>query len=106
MTGPFQALVSHYLFEPCFARPGEGHDKGGVEARGKAIRLQHLTPIPCGKSLAAVSQAVQGKLDQVLAVRRDAEGVLACDRFAAEASQCLSVAGGVAAGAAESCWCR
>ena len=35
----FLALCSHYLFEPCFARPGEGHDKGGVEARGKNVRL-------------------------------------------------------------------
>lgn len=26
----FQALASTYLFEPCFARPGEGHDKGVV----------------------------------------------------------------------------
>jgi transposase len=91
LTGPFQALVSHYLFEPSFARPGEGHDKGGVEARGKAIRLQHLTPIPCGESLASISQAVQDKLDQGLATRRDAEGVLASERFATEASQCLAL---------------
>ena len=28
LTERFQALASHYLFEPCFARPGEGHDKG------------------------------------------------------------------------------
>jgi transposase len=42
LTGRFLALVSHYLFEPCFARRGEGHDKGGVESRGKAIRLQHI----------------------------------------------------------------
>jgi transposase len=35
LTGRFQALVSHYLYEPCFARPGEGHDKGGVEGRGR-----------------------------------------------------------------------
>jgi transposase len=46
LTERFAALAAHYLFEPCFARPGEGHDKGGVESRGKAIRLQHLTPIP------------------------------------------------------------
>ena len=39
LTGRFLALVSHYLFEPDFARIGEGHDKGGVESRGKAIRL-------------------------------------------------------------------
>ncbi|MEI8138653.1 MAG: hypothetical protein WCI03_02160 [bacterium] len=30
----FKALSSHYLYEPCFARPGEGHDQGGVEGRG------------------------------------------------------------------------
>jgi transposase len=91
LTESFQALVSHYLFEPSFARPGEGHDKGGVEARGKAIRLQHLTPIPCGESLAAIAQAVQEKLDQALGRRRDAEGVLAAERFAAEAAQCLAL---------------
>jgi transposase len=50
LTDRFRALVSHYLFEPCFTRPGEGHDKGGVEARGKGIRLQHLTPIPRGRN--------------------------------------------------------
>lgn len=55
LTERFQALSSHYLFEPCFARPGEGHDKGGVEARGQAIRLQHLTPIPRGESLDELS---------------------------------------------------
>lgn len=91
LTGPFQALVSHYLFEPSFARPGEGHDKGGVESRGKAIRLQHLTPIPRGESLAVISQEVQDKLDQSMATRRDAEGVLASERFATEASQCLAL---------------
>jgi len=46
LTDRFRALVSHYLFEACFAHPGEGHDKGSVEARGKSIRLQHLTPVP------------------------------------------------------------
>ena len=44
LTERFEALCSHYLFEPCFARPGEGHDKGAIEARGKGIRLAHLTP--------------------------------------------------------------
>jgi len=58
LTDRFTALASHYLFEPCFARPGEGHDKGGVESRGKAMRLQHLTPIPCGDTLQALSATV------------------------------------------------
>jgi hypothetical protein len=63
LTERFQALASHYLFEPCFARPGEGHDKGGVESRGRAIRLQHLTPIPRGDSLRALSEELLAALD-------------------------------------------
>jgi transposase len=58
LTERFAAMATHYLFEACFARPGEGHDKGGVESRGKAIRLQHLTPIPAGDTLQAIAGAI------------------------------------------------
>ena len=54
----FLALANHYLFEACFARSREGHDKGGVESRGKAIRWQELVPIPSGPDLAAISSAL------------------------------------------------
>lgn len=91
LSEPFRALASHYLFEPSFARPGEGHDKGGVESRGKAIRLQHLTPIPRGESLAAIAQTVQSKLDQAFATKVDSAGVLASARFAEEAQHCLAL---------------
>jgi len=64
LTARFHALASHYLFEPCFARPGEGHDKGGVEARGQAIRLQHLTPIPRGRTLGEISAWLLGEVDR------------------------------------------
>lgn len=67
LTDRFKALVSHYLFEPCFTRPGEGHDKGSVEARGKGLKLQHLAPVPRGKSLAEMSAAL---LDEVEAAWR------------------------------------
>lgn len=89
LTARFQALVSHYLFEPCFARPGEGHDKGGVEARGKAIRLQHLTPIPRAESLGAIAQALLDRLDRQSATRRDREGKTALERFEGERSAML-----------------
>ena len=69
LTGRFLALVSHYLFEPDFARIGEGHDKGGVESRGKAIRLAHLTPIPRGDSLEAISRQLLADLDAAFAAR-------------------------------------
>jgi transposase len=63
LTARFQALASHYLFEPCFCRPGEGHDKGGVEARGKALRRQSLVPIPAADSLEAINAALLARLD-------------------------------------------
>lgn len=74
LTDRFAALVSHYCFEPCFARPGQGHDKGGVESRGKAIRLQHLTPVPIGSSLGEISQALLDSLDRQAETKRDEEG--------------------------------
>lgn len=58
LTPGFLALVGHYLFEPSFARPGTGHDKGGVEARGKGIRLSYLTPIPGGNDLDDINAQV------------------------------------------------
>ena len=63
LTERFMALCSHYLFEPCFARPGEGHDKGGVEARGKGIRLAHLTPIPRGATLSEISEVLLREIE-------------------------------------------
>jgi len=66
----FKALVSHYLFEPCFARPGEGHDKGAIEARGKGIRLAHLTPIPQGRSLSEISRALLGEVERAFTGER------------------------------------
>lgn len=74
LCGRFHALVSHYLFEPCFTRVGEGHDKGGVESRGKGIRLQHLTPVPCGDSLAELSQALLNDIETVRESKTDRTG--------------------------------
>lgn len=81
LTDRFQALVSHYLFEPCFARRGEGHDKGGVEGRGKTIRLQHLTPIVAGPNLEAISATVLEDVQRHWQLRRHADGRLLSDLF-------------------------
>ena len=86
LTDRFRALLSHYLVEPCFARPGEGHDKGGVEARGKGIRLQHLTPMPQGESLQAIAVKLLEDVEASAGRRRDAEGRTVLDRFAEEAA--------------------
>jgi transposase len=46
LSDRFQRFAAHFCFEPCFARPRQGHDKGGVEARGRGLRLQFLSPVP------------------------------------------------------------
>ena len=84
LTQRFLALVSHYLFEPCFARVGTGHDKGGVEARGKGIRLQHLVPIPRGATLEAIAADLLSALDAQAARKRDKHGRTVLDKFAEE----------------------
>jgi transposase len=84
LTARFAALASHYLLEPCFCRPGEGHDKGGVEARGKALRRQALVPIPSAPTLAAINEALLARMDARLETGRDVAGQTIATRFAEE----------------------
>jgi hypothetical protein len=91
LTDRFPALASHYLFEPCLARPGEGHAKGGVESRGKAIRLQHLTPIPCGDTLKAISTTTRTAVEQASQVKENAEGKTVWARFLEERQHCRAL---------------
>lgn len=60
----FARMATFYNFEPRFARPKDGSDKGGVEARGQHIRLQHLSPIPEGPNLPAIADVLLARLDQ------------------------------------------
>lgn len=86
LTARFTALTSHYLCEPCFCRPGEGHDKGGVESRGQAVRRQALTPIPSASTLAAINQALLAQMDARLPLGRDGAGETIGARFETEAA--------------------
>src|SRR5207302_7085756 len=79
LSARFLQLATHYLLEASFARPRTGHDKGGVEARGKAIRWQELVPIPSGPDLATVSAALLARLD-----------ARPCERFADEHAAMLA----------------
>ncbi len=88
LTPRFTALASHYLLEACFCRPGEGHDKGGVESRGKAVRHQALVPIPVGATLAVINTALLAQMDARLETTRDAAGQTIGARFAEEQRAC------------------
>jgi transposase len=70
LTPRFAALASHYLLEACFCRPGEGHDKGGVESRGKAVRQQALVPIHARPTLAAIKATLLAQMDAQLDTKR------------------------------------
>lgn len=89
LSARFLATAAHYVFEPCFARPATGHDKGGVEARGKAIRRQELVPIPSGESLDVISQALLARLDQKTGSLRDGTRRTISDGFVQERAQML-----------------
>jgi transposase len=91
LTDRFRALCSHYLFEPCFARPGEGHDKGGVEARGKGVRWQHMTPIVRGKDLEEISAKVMTDVELRFQHAKRRDGRRLAELFEEERVKLLSV---------------
>jgi hypothetical protein len=91
LTDRFAALASHYLIEPCFCRPGEGHDKGGVEARGKAVRLQALVPIPSASTLEEINTTLLAQLDARREQRRAGHGQTIGELFAEEHAQLRAV---------------
>ena len=54
-TRVFSELVSHYLFEDRFGRPGKGNDKGKVEGVVGYARRNFLVPVPSFPSFDALN---------------------------------------------------
>lgn len=79
LAARFEAMTTHYTVEASFCRPRTGHDKGGVEARGKNIRLQSMVPVPSGTSLDDVSTGVLADMERRFKKKPDGEA-----RWAAE----------------------
>jgi transposase len=55
-TARFIAFRSHWGFQSEFCTPGQGHEKGGVEAEGGYFRRNHLVPMPKVHSLEKLNQ--------------------------------------------------
>jgi len=91
LTARMLALAAHYAFEPCFARPGTGHDKGGVESRGRAVRWQHLVPIPEGPDLATINRELLARLDRQAETGHDRAGRTIAERFEAERTAMIAL---------------
>ena len=60
-TRVFSELVSHYLFEDRFGRPGKGNDKGKVEGLVGYARRNFLVPIPSYRSFDELNAHLQEK---------------------------------------------
>ena len=60
-TRVFSELVSHYLFEDRFGRPGKGNDKGKVEALVGYARRNFLVPIPTYRSFDELNAHLEEK---------------------------------------------
>jgi transposase len=58
-TRAFTELVSHYLFQERFGRPGKGNDKGKVEALVKYSRANVLTPVPHAASFEVLNARLE-----------------------------------------------
>lgn len=86
LTPRMLAATTHYVFEACFCRPYQGHDKGGVESRGKNIRLQSMVPVPSGVTLDDVSAKVLADVEKRFWAKPDAEA-----RWAAESAKLHAV---------------
>ncbi len=52
-TRVFSELISHYLFEDRFGRPGKGNDKGKVEGLVGYARRNYMVPLPRFESFEA-----------------------------------------------------
>ncbi len=55
-TQRFDELVSHYLFDAKFGRPGKGNDKGNVEGLVGYVRRNFFVPMPRFESFAALNR--------------------------------------------------
>ena len=66
-TQAFTELVSHFLFDDRFGRPGKGNDKGKVEGLVKFSRANFLTPIPHAPSI----DVLNARLAELCLVRQN-----------------------------------
>ena len=57
----WQALASHYLFEPLFCMPGKGNEKPRVENRVYDLQRRWATPVPHAKDLHELNEQLRDK---------------------------------------------
>jgi Mu transposase-like protein len=98
-TRALTELVSHYLFQDHFGRPGKGNDKGKVEGLVKFSRANFLTPVPHAPSFDALNAGLvelclarqnerPGRHEQTISERLVADQAVLRDPLAAPFEPC------------------
>ena len=83
-TRAFTELVSHYLFQDRFGRPGKGNDKGKVEGLVKYSRSNFMTPIPIAASYEALNAMLAERCRKRLSDRAGRHAETIGQRLAAD----------------------
>ena len=83
-TRAFTELVSHYLFQDRFGRPGKGNDKGKVEGLVKYSRANFMTPIPIAASYEALNAMLADRCRKRLSDRAGRHAETIGQRLAAD----------------------
>jgi transposase len=87
----WQALASHYNFEPLFCLPARGNEKPHVENRVKLLERQWATPVPRVKDLTELNayllERCRRDFQRTIAGQRETIGA----RFAAERTSALTM---------------
>jgi transposase len=87
----YQALASHYTFEPRFCLPARGQEKPHVENRVKRLQRRWATPVPQVQTLAEFNTYLrrQCEAERQRTAQRTADSIGA--RFAQERAQALAL---------------
>jgi len=93
-TPEFKALAAHYRFEPVFANPGAGNEKGGVESLVKWAQRNLFSPVPRATTLDELSQRLLAEcLADSQTRQRPRGGRLVADLWEEEQAHLLTLPG-------------
>ncbi len=91
LTRVFSEVLSHYLFDTRFGRPGKGNDKGKVESLVGYVRRNLFVPLPSFESFEALNSYLEAQCRQRLELVRKGHTLSIGDRLEQEREAMLAL---------------